>query len=239
MKINSHIEINIGDKVTVDAFGLTASLKGKLIATQTNKGLDLHGEVLIPNGRFHAYGQDLVIKKGVVTFSGPTDQAILDIEAIRNPDSMDNNNITAGIRVKGSTQDPKIEIFSDPAMSQQEALSYLIRGQGLDNSDQSDNDMMTAFLVGVGTAKTGKYIGDIGNAFGVKNLTLDTQGAGNSSKVVVSGYILPHLQLKYGVGIFDSLATFTLRYRLLPNFYVEAASGLAQTLDFIYQFEFN
>lgn len=239
MKINSHIEINIGDNVTVDAFGLKASLKGKLIATQTNKGLDLHGEILIPNGRFHAYGQDLIIHKGVVTFSGPTDQAILDIEAIRNPDSMDNSNITAGIRVKGSTEDPKIEIFSDPAMSQQEALSYLIRGQGLDSSDQSDNDMMTAFLVGVGTAKTGKFIGDIGNAFGIKNLTLDTQGAGNNSKVVVSGYILPNLQLKYGVGIFDSLATFTLRYRLLPNLYVEAASGLAQTLDLIYQFEFN
>ena len=239
MKINSHIEINIGDKVTVDAFGLQASLKGKLIATQTNKGLDLHGEILIPNGRFHAYGQDLIINKGIITFSGPTDQAMLDIEAIRNPDSMDNSNITAGIRVKGSSTDPKIEIFSDPAMSQQEALSYLIRGQGLDSSDQSDNDMMTAFLVGVGTAKTGQFIGDIGNAFGIKNLSLDTQGAGNNSKVVVSGYILPHLQLKYGVGIFDSLATFTLRYRLLPNLYVEAASGIAQTLDLIYQFEFN
>ncbi len=239
MKINSHIEINIGDKVTVDAFGLKASLKGKLIATQTNKGLDLHGQISIPNGRFHAYGQDLIINKGIITFSGPTDQAMLDIEAIRNPESMDNSNITAGLRVKGSSKDPKIEIFSDPAMSQQEALSYLIRGQGLDSSDQSDNDMMTAFLVGVGTAKTGQFIGDIGNAFGIKNLSLDTQGAGNNSKVVVSGYILPHLQLKYGVGIFDSLATFTLRYRLLPNLYVEAASGIAQTLDLIYQFEFN
>lgn len=238
MKINSHLDIEIGDDVTVDAFGLNASLKGNLIATQTNKGLDLHGEIHIPNGRFHAYGQDLIIRKGVITFSGPTDHAMLDVEAIRNPDSMDNNKITAGIRVTGSSEDPKIEVFSDPAMSQQEALSYLVRGQGLDSTDQSDNDMMTALLVGIGTSKTGKYIGDIGNVFGIKNLTLDTQGAGNSSKVVVSGYILPNLQLKYGVGIFDSLATFTLRYRLMPSLYLEATSGLAQALDLIYQFEF-
>ena len=238
MKINSHLEINIGNDVSVDAFGLKAKLKGHLVATQTNKGLDLHGEVLIPSGRFNAYGQDLVIRKGVITFSGPSDRAILDVEAIRNPDSMDKSNITAGIRVTGSSEDPKIDIFSDPAMSQQEALSYLIRGQGLDNSDQSENDMMTALLVGIGTSKTGKYIGDIGNMFGIKNLTLDTQGAGDSSKVVVSGYILPHLQLKYGVGIFDSLATFTLRYRLMPSLYLEATSGLAQALDVIYQFEF-
>ncbi|OCG44853.1 hypothetical protein A9G35_07565 [Gilliamella sp. Choc5-1] len=238
MKLYSHIEIDIGDKVTVDAFGLKASLKGNLIATQTNKGLDLHGEVLIPKGRFYAYGQDLIIHKGIITFSGTTDQAMLDIEAIRNPESMENNNIMAGIRVTGSSQSPKVEVFSDPAMSQQEALSYLIRGQSLDNAEQSDSDMMTALLVGIGTAKTGKYIGDIGNVFGIKNLTLDTQGAGNNSKVVVSGYILPHLQLKYGVGIFDSLATFTLRYRLMPNLYLDATSSLAQTLDIIYQIDF-
>ncbi|NUF48619.1 autotransporter assembly complex protein TamB [Gilliamella sp. ESL0250] len=238
MKIFSHLEIAIGDQVMVDAFGLKASLKGNLIAAQTNKGLDLHGEVLIPTGRFHAYGQDLVIHKGIITFSGSTDQAMLDIEAIRNPESMDNSNIMAGIRVTGSLESPKIEVFSDPAMSQQEALSYLIRGQGLDSAEQSDSDMMTALLVGIGTAKTGKYIGDIGNAFGIKNLTLDTQGAGNNSKVVVSGYILPNLQLKYGVGIFDSLATFTLRYRLMPSLYLDATSSLAQTLDLIYQFDF-
>ena len=239
MKINSRLEINIGDKVTVDAFGLKASLKGNLILLQSNKGLDVHGEILIPKGRFQAYGQDLIVRKGVLTFSGPTDQVMLDVEAIRNPDSMENNTITAGIRVTGLSTDPKVEVFSDPAMSQQEALSYLIRGQGLDSSDQSDNDMMTALLVGLGTAKTGKYIGDIGNIFGIKNLSLDTQGAGDSSKVVVSGYILPHLQLKYGVGIFDSLATFTLRYRLMPNLFLEATSGLAQAVDLIYQFEFN
>ncbi|WP_141674409.1 autotransporter assembly complex protein TamB [Gilliamella sp. wkB108] len=238
MKINSHLEINIEDKVTVDAFGLKASLKGNLIAQQSNKGLDVHGEILIPKGQFKAYGQDLIIRKGILTFSGPTDQVMLDIEAIRNPESMENSNITAGIRVSGLSDDPKVEIFSDPAMSQQEALSYLIRGQGLDSTDQSDNDMMTALLVGLGTAKTGKFIGDFGNVFGIKNLSLDTQGAGDNSKVVVSGYILPNLQLKYGVGIFDSLATFTLSYRLMPNLYLEAASGLAQTLDLIYQFEF-
>lgn len=238
MKINSHLEINIGNKVTINAFGLKASLTGNLIAQQSNKGLDVHGEILIPKGRFQAYGQDLIIRKGILTFSGPTDQVMLDIEAIRNPESMENTNVTAGIRVTGLSNDPKVEVFSDPAMSQQEALSYLTRGQGLDSSNQSDNDMMTALLVGLGTAKTGKYIGDIGNAFGIKNLSLDTQGAGDSSKVVVSGYILPNLQLKYGVGIFDSLATFTLRYRLMPSLYLEAISGLAQSMDIIYQFEF-
>lgn len=236
MKINTDLEVNIGNKVSVDAFGLKAGLQGNLRVLQDNKGLGVHGQISIPKGRFHAYGQDLIIRKGEITFSGPTDQPALNVEAIRNPESIDGN-ITAGIRVTGLADDPKIEIFSDPALSQQEALSYILRGQGLDSSDQSDNDLMTALLVGLGTAQSGKFIGDVGNVFGIKNLSLDTQGAGNNSKVVVSGQILPNLQLKYGVGIFDSLATFTLRYRLIPRLYLEATSGLEQTIDLIYQFE--
>lgn len=41
---------------------------------------------------------------------------------------------------------------SDPAMSQQEALSYLLRGQGL-SSDQSDSAAMTSMLIGLGLHK--------------------------------------------------------------------------------------
>ncbi|MDI5454352.1 hypothetical protein MJM04_30540, partial [Salmonella enterica subsp. enterica serovar Cerro] len=43
------------------------------------------------------------------------------------------------------------EIFSDPAMPQAEALSYLLRGQGLD-SNQSDSAAMTSMLIGLGGA---------------------------------------------------------------------------------------
>lgn len=58
----------------------------------------------------------------------------------------------AGVRVTGSADEPKAEIFSDPAMSQQEALSYLLRGQGLD-SGQNDSAAMTSMLVGLGLHK--------------------------------------------------------------------------------------
>ena len=73
---------------------------------------------------------------------------------------------------------------------------------------------------------------------GSNGLALDTEGVGDSSQVVVSGYVLPGLQVKYGVGIFDSLATLTLRYRLMPKLYMEAVSGVDQALDLLYQFEF-
>lgn len=234
--INSNLTVHVGNNVRLNAFGLKARLTGDLKVAQDKQGLGLNGQINIPEGRFHAYGQDLLVRKGELLFSGPPDQPMLNIEAIRNPESTEND-VIAGVRVTGTADEPKAEIFSDPAMSQQEALSYLLRGQGLE-SEQSDSAAMTSMLIGLGVAQSGQVVGKIGETFGVSNLALDTQGVGDSSQVVVSGYVLPGLQVKYGVGIFDSLATLTLRYRLMPKLYLEAVSGVDQALDLLYQFEF-
>ena len=234
--INSNLIVHVGNNVRIDAFGLKARLTGDLNVVQDKQGLGLNGQINIPEGRFHAYGQDLIVRKGELLFSGPPDQPYLNIEAIRNPDATEDD-VIAGVRVTGLADEPKAEIFSDPAMSQQAALSYLLRGQGLE-SDQSDSAAMTSMLIGLGVAQSGQIVGKIGETFGVSNLALDTQGVGDSSQVVVSGYVLPGLQVKYGVGIFDSIATLTLRYRLMPKLYLEAVSGVDQALDLLYQFEF-
>ncbi|EHD20271.1 MULTISPECIES: autotransporter assembly complex protein TamB [Brenneria] len=234
--INSNLTIRVGNDVRLDAYGLKARLQGDLKMVQDERGLGLNGQIDIPSGRFKAYGQDLIVQKGQLLFSGPADQPLLNIEAVRNPDNTADD-VTAGVRVTGPASAPKLEVFSDPTMSQQEALSYLLRGEGLDSSG-ADSAAMTSMLIGLGVAQSGQVVGKIGEAFGVSNLALDTQGAGDDSQVVVSGYVLPGLQVKYGVGIFDSLATLTLRYRLMPKLYLEAVSGIDQALDLLYQFEF-
>ncbi|AYH49332.1 translocation and assembly module TamB [Dickeya fangzhongdai] len=234
--IASNLIVRVGDDVWLDAYGLRARLSGDLKVTQDTQGLGLNGQISMPEGRFKAYGQDLQVRKGQLLFSGPPTLPVLNIEAIRNPDNTADS-VTVGVRVTGTATAPKLEVFSDPTLSQEEALSYLLRGQGL-NSSGTDSSMMTSALIGLGVAQSGQVVGKIGEAFGVSNLALDTQGVGDKSQVVVSGYVLPGLQVKYGVGLFDSLATLTLRYRLMPKLYLEAVSGVNQALDVLYQFEF-
>ncbi|EKT61143.1 autotransporter assembly complex protein TamB [Providencia burhodogranariea] len=234
--IQTNLDIKIGDDVTLDAFGLKARLTGMLKVLQSKHGLSLNGQIDIPSGRFRAYGQDLIVRKGQIQFSGPADQPFLNLEAIRNPDNTANN-VIAGVKVTGLADRPKVEIFSEPAKTQQEALSYLLRGEGLESGD-ANGSQMTSMLIGLGVAQSGQLVGKIGETFGVSDLALDTQGVGDKSQVVVSGKITNDLQVKYGVGIFDSLATLTLRYRLMPKLYLEAVSGVNQALDLLYQFEF-
>lgn len=133
----------------------------------------------------------------------------------------------------------KIDIFSDPSMPQQNALSYILRGKDIDSESGDNSSAMTTALISMGLAQSSQLVGDVGKAFGVQDLAVDTAGSGDDSQVTISGYIAPGLQVKYGVGIFNSLGEFTVRYRLMTDLYVEAISGLHNAVDLLYQFEFD
>lgn len=237
LPIRSSLKITIGPRVRVDAFNLKARLSGELALRQGKQGLGLNGSIRLHNGNFYAYGQALMITRGEILFSGPLDNPYLNLEAIRDPEATEDS-VTAGLRVTGSASQPKVAIFSNPAMSQEEALSYLLRGQGL-GSSSSDGQAVATALLGMGLSQTSSIVGEIGNAFGIRDLQVTSEGVGVKTKVVVKGNLLPRLQLKYGVGVFDSLATFTLRYRLLPRLYLQGVWGEDTTLDLLYRWEFN
>ena len=93
--------IHVGDNVRLDALWSEGRLNGDLKMVQDQQGLGLNGQINIPEGRFHAYGQDLIVRKGELLFSGPPDQPLLNIEAIRNPESTEND-VIAGVRVTGT-----------------------------------------------------------------------------------------------------------------------------------------
>ncbi len=234
--IETDVNIRIGNDFQLSAFGLKGGLQGLLNVSQKDKGPFVQGEVNIVKGSYRSFGQDLIIEEGKILMTGPVDQPYVSIKAIRNPDTTADD-VEAGVKVTGLADEPVIEIFSEPVMPQANALSYLLRGQDIDG--ESGGNALTTTLIGLSLAKSGKVVGEIGQAFGVQDLQLDTAGSGDDSQVTVSGYVLPGLQVKYGVGIFNSLGEFTIRYRIIEDFYVEAISGLYSTVLFLYQFDIN
>ncbi len=233
--VDTNIEVQIGDELRLSAFGLKGRLQGLLKIVQKDNAPFVTGDVAILDGTYRSLGQDLIIQQGNVMFNGPLSKPSVAITAIRNPENIENE-VTAGLRVSGPADNPRIAVFSDPAMAQANALSYLLRGKDL-GADGGDNSM-TMTLIGLSLSQTGRIVSDIGQAVGIQDLELDTAGSGDDSQVTVSGYVLPGLKVKYGVGLFNSVGEFTLRYRLVKNLYLEAVSGLSSAVDLIYQFEF-
>ncbi len=237
ISVNSNLVIQLGNDVQLNALGLHAKLHGNIKMVQGTHGLGLNGQIDIASGRFRAWGQDLIVRKGSLLFSGLPDRPFLNIEAIRNPE-VTADNVTAGVRVTGMADKAKTELFSDPVLSQQETLSYLLHGRGL-NHEAGENSMMFSMLMltGRSIADSTNLVNKVGETFGINSLQLETEGTGMDSRVAVSGQVNRDLQLKYSRGIFDSLVKLTLRYRLMQGLYVEGVSGLSQGVDLLYQFE--
>lgn len=240
MAIKANININIGDDVSINAYGLKSHLNGTIAVRQGKQGLGLYGQVNLKNGRYASFGQDLLIRKGVISFAGLPSQPSLNIEAIRNPEAMEDPSVTAGVKVIGLADSSEVKVFSEPAMSQNEALSYVLTGRSLDNSgDAGSSNSMAAALISMSLSKSSKTVGAVGSTFGLKDLNVTTAGIGDNTKVEVSASLTPKFKVKYGVGIFAALTELTLRYNLAPRLYLQWVSSVNQAVDLMYRFEFD
>ncbi|WP_236054319.1 translocation/assembly module TamB domain-containing protein [Pseudomonas arcuscaelestis] len=230
MAVAMDIDVEVGsDKLSFSGFGLTANLLGHV---HIGDNLDTRGELSLADGRYRAYGQRLTIRRARLLFAGPIDQPYLDIEAIRQTDD-----VIAGIRLSGSAEQPTTQVFSEPAMSQEQALSYLVMGRPLGTSGE-DNNMLAEAALGLGLATSAGVTGSLASSLGIDDFQLDTEGSGNSTSVVASGNLTERLSLRYGVGVFEPVNTVALRYKLSKKVYLEAASGLASSLDIFYKRDF-
>ena len=230
LAIAMDIDVEVGqERLSFSGFGLNADLAGRV---HVGNDLDTRGELSLNNGRYRAYGQRLTIRRARLLFIGPIDRPYLDVEAIRRVDS-----VVAGLRLSGSAEQPTSEVFSEPAMSQQQALSYLVLGRPLGQSS-GDNNMLAQAALAMGLAGSAPVAGGLAQGLGIKDFQLDTAGSGTSTSVVASGSLSERLSLRYGVGVFEPANTIALRYELSKRLYLEAASGLASSLDLFYRRDF-
>ncbi|MGQ7958188.1 translocation/assembly module TamB domain-containing protein [Pseudomonas sp. SP16.1] len=224
------VDVEVGqDKLAFRGFGLTADLRGRV---HIGDDLDTRGELDLVNGRYRAYGQRLTIRRARLLFTGPIDQPFLDVEAIRRVD-----NVVAGIRLSGSAEQPGTTVFAEPAMSQEQALSYLVLGRPL-GQGSGDNNLLGQAALALGLAGSSSLTSSLASSLGIQDFQLDTEGSGITTSVVASGNLSERLSLRYGVGVFEPANTIALRYQLSRRLYLEAASGLASSLDLFYRRDF-
>ena len=233
LPLRMDVDIVVGqEELSFSGFGLTAEVAG---GVHIGDNLDTRGELSLTRGRYRAYGQRLTIRRARLLFVGPIDQPYLDVEAIRRVDD-----VVAGLRIGGSAAAPRTQIFSEPAMSQEQALSYLILGRPLGGGDDDTGDsaLLAQAALGLGLAGSSGITSNIARQLGIKDFLLETEGSGSTTSVVASGRISDRLSLSYGVGVFEPVNTLALRYRLSRRVFLEAASGLASSLDIFYRRDF-
>ena len=234
------VSVKVGNKkdaIAFSGFGLKADLSGQL---HLGDDLDARGELKLLNGRYKAYGQNLTVRQAQILFTGPITTPFLTIEAVRRIEA---DSVTAGLRITGNSQQPKVEVFSEPSLGQEQALSYLVMGRAL-GSQTGDSNMLAQAAVGLGLSGATPItsgISSLANRLGIQDFQLDTENSStnaSNTNLVASGRLTDRLTLRYGAGIFESSNTLSLRYQLTQKLFLEAASGLSSSLDFFYRRDF-
>jgi translocation and assembly module TamB len=235
--LDLQINISLLDNVKIDSFGLESYVTGDVsIALDKRGSISSDGILQFEKGRYRSFGQDLYIRKGQVVFSGPIDNPYLNIEAIRNPELTDDN-VIVGVRLIGSVNKPVFTIFSEPLMPQTQMISYLLRGRDISSEDETSQDvLLTTMLVGSSLGQSKGIINTLGDTLGVEDFAIATMGQGDDTRVEVSGYVLPGVQIRYGIGLFSTLSEVAVRYEFLPKLYIELITGVDIAVDLYYKF---
>jgi translocation and assembly module TamB len=126
MPLEMNVTLTLGKEIHFVGFGLDAFFDGKLNGiAKPNEVLSVAGDIRIDQGTYRAFGQDLTIERGIISFAGgPPGNPGINLRATRQIDE-----VIVGINAIGSINKPRITTFSTPAMSENDVISYLLIGK--------------------------------------------------------------------------------------------------------------
>ncbi len=227
--IKEHFKI-VGDMVD-------ATVGGDLQLRQApRQPLQVFGNLNVIGGELRAYQQRLRIQRGTVSFAGTPDNPELNVRAQRE---ISGDKVVVGLQLQGTLKQPKLEIFSDPVMSHGEAMSYLVRGRGLDSGAGADGVAM-ALSLGTGLVNQSALVTELNRIPGISNIAFGAEGSNESdTAATVGGYIGERLYLSYGMGIYEPINVLTARLYLYTRLWLEVVSRLENSVDLYYSFDID
>lgn len=236
-------DVILGDNVSVGAMGFIGKLTGNVnLIKDISQPLTALGIINIGSGVYNVLGQELTLDKGKIQFTG-LDIANPNIEFQASrlfENKRTGSKVSVGVRVTGTAQHPKLNLFSQPTMPTNSIVSYLALG--------SDVDSLTAVEV-LQIAKMAQRIatGDIitspedgfAKSIGLNDFGVMKDLSGNTS-LGIGKYLTPNFYAGIGFSLFDETnsAFGLLRYSFLKYFSFDTQiSNEYSTIDLRYSKE--
>ena len=235
-RVTGETRLILGDDVEFSALGLETRLQGNILFKQPDgRPTSAEGRVTLVDGTYAMQGRKLQIEQGELVFTGPLDDPLVDVRAVRIIDDL-GTTVKAGVHLRGRAQNLTTTVFSEPAMSDADALSYLVLGRALSQASDTEGGELSGAAVALGLRQVSRITDQVGQSIGVDELSLAGDG-GDTTALVAGKQVNSRLYARYAYGVFSELGTLLLRYRLNRNVTLEAGAGENQSLDILYTIE--
>jgi len=217
--LTTDVRILFGPGVKLAGFGLDSTVNGELRVNE-GKGQPSRatGEIRLA-GTYEAFGRKLNIERGKLMFAGTQlDDPQLDILAVRKL-----QDVTAKLAVTGTAQHPKLDVFTDPAMSQTDAMSYLLTGKPASDVHGEDGAVVQSASQNAGILLGNRLAKKLGGKMGfIDQVGVEQNADLGGSAFTVGKYLSPKLFVSYGVGLFEPGSAITVRYEFSDRWSLEA-----------------
>jgi translocation and assembly module TamB len=238
------LDVDFGKNLRISGYGLETLLGGNLKVGTTAAGQPTaKGVVLLRQGTYRAYGQNLRIEQGRLTFDGPIENPALQVTAWRR-----NQAVEAGVEVTGSVRNPRVRIVSEPQVPEGEALAWLVLGRGPDLGNRSDLATLQVAAAAL-NARSGNqpFTRQIARSLGLDDISFSTMstGVGTGSgtlgtNVVAFGKRLSdRLYLLYEQAIAGTGSVVKLDYMLTRSISLRAEAGTRTGGSINYRYSFD
>jgi len=233
------MSFDLGNDFAVQGHGITTRLAGKLDihSTSLNALPRVTGEVRTVSGQYRAYGQQLTIETGIARFNGPIDNPQLDILAIRP-----NIQQRAGVAITGTAQSPRVRLYSEPQLSDQETLSWLMLGRASATSGGESVILQQAALALLGGLGSGGTGGGLASRFGLDEIGFKGPGSSGDvrdSAVTVGKRLARDFYVTYERSLAGTLGTLFIFYDLTQRLTLRGQAGQPSGVDLIYTVRFD
>lgn len=249
LRIAMAVDVTFGDNVRYAALDLDTLVSGQLrFEVERSRSATALGTLDL-TGRYNAYGQVLELEHGQLFFTGPLDNPGLNVRAVRDLEltgfevTTDDTVTEVGVELTGTVQAPRTRVFSEPAMNETDALSYLLFGQparpargsgsGLD-TEQASTLQLAALSLGLQQALPAFQ--RIGSTLGLDELTVRSTTA-DAGEVMAGKYLSPKVYIRYTYGLFNRIGGLLLRFKVNDRWSIETLSGDQESMDLLYTVE--
>ena len=197
-KLNFDLTANLGDKLYFIGEGVDTRLQGQ-VRLRSEPGRDnqntirANGTVELIDGTYEAYSQKLIIERGYLNFQGPLDNPGLDILALRKGLSVE-----AGVAITRTAANPLVKLYSNPAVSDYEKLSWLVFGRAPDQAGSGDSAiLLSAASAILGGNKSGSkgFVSELAENLGFDQLSV------SSGNLLYGNTILPSQTVAGATGL--------------------------------------
>lgn len=229
------LELIVGDQVQLVLYGLNAKVSGALRLRQSvTRPLHVEGILNLSDGMFSRYGVEFQLERGRLVYNGSLTNPTVDVVARREIDTP-TGKVIVKLVMTGAATDIQSRLVASPAMSEADALSYLLLGRSLRGSAGSDGTLLTNAALSFGLKKAVPITAEIQSTLGLDQLSIGGKTADTAS-IVAGKRVSKNIYMEYNYGIFSRIGGLLLSYQLTERLSLEAQSGTDDSLELIYKF---